>query len=372
LPPVRIAITHPYSWPEVRRGAERIIVETSRALADRGHDVTVFTSGSSAGRVTEGGVLTVTYRRQFDDPFRHERWFGWRVLPDLVLHRYDAVHSMMPHDCCAAMAASRVRHHRTLYDEMGNPFGDKVRQRKDGRARQRVIAGVDVYACMSEFSRGLLRRDWHREGAIVPGGVATGEFQPLPRSDAPTILFSGAIDRPEKHVPLLLDAVALLAGERPDVRLQLSGPGDPSPLLAAAPAAARERTDVLGLGDADGQSARYATAWSTCLPTTTDSFGLVLLESLAAGTPIVVGNDGAPPALVQPGIGAACREMTADDLAAALATGLDLAADPETAARCRAVALEYDWDQAIAPILEGLYAGTERDQPAVGGDHAAR
>lgn len=353
-----MAITHPYSWPEVRRGAERIIVETARALAGRGHAVTVLTSGTESSRTTRSdGTTWVRYRRRFADDARHERWFGWRVVPDLLAGRFDVVHSMMPRDCVAAIRTQRLRRHRTLYDEMGNPFRDKVLGRHDGAARQRVIADVDVYACMSEFSRGLLERDWGRPGTILPGGVRLDQFQPEPRRAEPTILFSGALDRPEKGVPLLLEAVALLARSRPEVRLQLSGPGDAGPLLAAAPAAARERTEVLGLGEPEDQSGRYARAGVTTLPTTTDSFGLVCLESLAAGTPIVVGDGGAPPELVAAGdrIGVVAR-LEAATLATALDEGLKLADDPETAARCRAFAAGFDWDAAIAPRLEELYA----------------
>ena len=110
---MKVAITHPYSWPEVRRGAERIMVETGRALAARGHEVTVFTAGGAPGRDRHDGITTVRYRRLFDTPLRHERWFGWRVFPDLVRGRFDAVHSLMPHDAIAvsqANAVARSRH----------------------------------------------------------------------------------------------------------------------------------------------------------------------------------------------------------------------------------------------------------------------
>src|ERR671919_397201 len=62
---MKVAITHPYSWPEVRRGAERITVETGRALAARGHDVTLFTAGRApAGDGGRGrSPRVVRYRR---------------------------------------------------------------------------------------------------------------------------------------------------------------------------------------------------------------------------------------------------------------------------------------------------------------------
>ena len=357
---MRIAITHPYSWPEVRRGAERIIVETSRALAARGHDVTVLSAGDRSSRTFDGGVTTLRYRRLFSDPFRHERWFGWRVLPALATGRFDVVHSMMPADAVAAIRTARRTGHRTVYQELGNPIREKIEQRPDGALRQRVIRSTDVYGCMSEFSRRFLSDEWGRRGAIIPGGVRLAEFEPRPRSTEPTILLSGALDRPEKGLAELLRAVALLAEERPDVRVLLSGPGDPAPIIAAAPSAARQRTEVLPIGDPHDLAVHYATAWVTTLPTVWDSFGLVVIESLAAGTPVVVGPSGAPPEVVEPTVGTVAESLEPEALCRALTGGLELAERAGTVDACRAVAARFDWDGAIAPLLEELYTGTQR------------
>lgn len=357
---MRVAITHPYSWPDVRRGAERIIVEVSRAMAARGHDVTVLTSGGAASRHRSGRVRTIRYRRLFTGAHRHERWFGWRVVPALVAGRFDVVHSFMPWDAVASIRTARVAGHRTVYQELGNPSRASIARRPDRWAREKVIAEVDVYACMSEFSRGFLEREWGRKGAIIPGGVRLAAFGPAPRVLEPTILFSGAFERPEKRVRELLAAVATLAERRPEVRLVLSGPGDPAPLLAAAPPEGRVRTTVLPMGDPDEVAAQYATAWVTCLPTLTDSFGLVVIESLASGTPAVVGPEGAPIEVVDESVGVAAASLEPEPLAAALDRGLDLAHEELIVERCRAVASRYDWDDALAPLLEKLYGSDER------------
>lgn len=357
---MRVAITHPYSWPDVRRGAERIIVETSRALADRGHRVTVLTSGGDASRTHEAGVRTVRFRRLFDSTYRHEHWFARRIVPYLVGGRFDVVHSLMPRDAVAAIRTRRITRHRTVYQELGNPVRDKVLARRDHDAREQVIREVDVFGCMSEFSRGFLEREWGRPGAIIPGGVRMSDFSPTTREERPTILFSGAVERPEKNVRELLDAVAVLAEERPDVQLFLSGPGDASALLAAAPAAARDRTVILPIGEPDQLAHDYARSWVTCLPTLWDSFGLVVIESMAAGTPVVCGPAGAPPEVVEPGVGAVAGSLDPASLAEALSSALRQAEDPTTVTRCRRVAERFDWDQHHAPLLERLYDSDER------------
>lgn len=363
---MRIALTHPYSWPEVRRGAERMIVEKARSLAAAGHDVTVFTAGPDAVDERREGYRLVRFRQRHTDPAAHQRWFGRRVLRPLARGGFDAVHSLMPHDAVASIRAARQRRavgrqpHRTVYEDLGNPYREKVLASPDKGARLRVVADVDVYACMSEFSRRMLERDFGRAGTVVPGGVRTVDFVPRPRHEEPTILFSGALDRPEKHVAILLEAVGLLLERRPDLRLHLSGPGNVRPILAVVPARVRDHVEMLPLGDPDGQADRYARAWVTCLPTQWDSFGLVIVESLAAGTPVVVGDAGAPSELVTPSTGRRTEPFTAGELAESLDQALAMAKDPVTVAACRSLAERYDWDAAITPLLVDLYTRTDR------------
>jgi glycosyltransferase involved in cell wall biosynthesis len=343
----------------VRRGAERIVVETARALAARGHEVTVLTSGQSRERTHDATtrVTTVRLRRRFSEAERHERWFGRAVVLHLVRERFDVVHSLMPFDAVAAIRAGRLRRHRTVYEELGLPSTSWWRGRHDEHARLRVARGVDVYGCMSQYALDMLRQECDRDGVLIPGGVRLEEFQPgAEREQHPTVLFSAVLDEPRKGLALLLDALALLAVEEPDVRLWLSGPGDPSSLLAAAPVAARERTTVLPLGSPGEQADRYASAWATALPSTSESFGMVLIESLACGTPIVVADHAAPPELVTPETGAICQAGDAQSLAFALGHAFALARDGETVARCRATAKAFDWDEALAPRLEKIYA----------------
>lgn len=357
---VKVAITHPYSWPEVRRGAERIIVETARAMASRGHEVTVFTAGSISGRTREDGVTTVRLRRLFAGPYRHERWFAMCLHPYLATGRFDAVHSMMPWDALAAIRTRRIGGHRAVYEELGLPSAHHWIGSRDRSARERICRNVDVYGCMSRFALRCYEDEWHRRGALIPGGVRLDEFRPArERERRPTLLFSGALDVERKGVGVLLEALALVARRSPDVRLWLSGPGDAGPLLTAAPPEARSRTAVLPIGEPNEQAGRYGSAWATVLPSTFESFGMVLIESLACGTPIVVADHSAPPELVSPGTGTICEPNNPSSLATSILAALELALDPETVCRCRHAASPYDWDAGLAPRLEALYQGAD-------------
>lgn len=350
---MRIAITHAYSWPEVRRGAERITVETARALVGRGHRVTHLTAARRWGISRVDGVTTVRLPRVRRTPANHERDFGVQLVPLLRAGRFDVVHGLGVRDAEASLRAGR----RTVYENMGVPAREWWDRQPERDAHERLVRDADVYGCMSDYALEVLARDYGRQGSLIPGGVNLTEFVPAPaRSATPTLLFSGAIEEPRKGLAFLLDALPLVADKEPDVRLWVSGPGDATALLAAASSAARERVDLLGLGDAREQAARYGRAWVTALPSIDEVFGLVYLESLACGTPVVGTTSAAAPERVRPGVGFTCAPGDVRGLADACLAALALTQERGITDRCRAAAEPYDWATGIAPRLEALYA----------------
>ncbi|MBV8980186.1 MAG: glycosyltransferase family 4 protein [Acidimicrobiia bacterium] len=355
---MRIALTHAYSWPEVRRGAERMIPEMARAFAQRGHDVTVLTSTWTP--LTENRLYKVVrIRRRHRDDARHETDFARRLFPHLVAGQFDAVHSLGPRDARSSILASRVRRsRRTVYTNLGLPDRKWISAQPWARAHDRIVRDINAYGCMSQYALDMLERDYGRTGVFTPGGVNHDEFKPAAeREPAPTLLFSGAIGERRKGVSLLLEALPLVAKREPDVRLWLSGQGNAQQWLDEASAEARARTEVLSLGEEDGQAERYGRAWATALPSTNDSFGMALLESLACGTPIVASTHAAPHELVGEGTGAVCAPDSAASVAEACLDAIELARDPATVERCRASTLPYDWDTGLAPAFERIYAG---------------
>ncbi len=360
---MRIAFTHAYCWPEVRRGAERFIQELGAALVRRGHEVTILSAAWEPTDSELDGVKTVRLRRRKEDPWRHEADFGRHLLPRLLIESYDAVHSMGRFDALASIRAARVhRSRRTVFTDLGVPIRSwwEAQSRALGRASRKVVRGIDVYSCMSPWALSHLAPEYGRnDGVVVPGGVSLKSLVPADaRTPDPTILISGAFAETGKGLPYLLEALAIVAETEPSVSLWLSGPGDPAELLSRAPAAARERTQALGVGDPDRQHERYGRAWVTCLPSHTDSFGMALVESLACGTPLVVSNSGAPQELVTEGVtGELCKLADPEALAQACLRGFELARRPETVGACRATAARFDWDAALAPLVEELYRG---------------
>jgi alpha-1,6-mannosyltransferase len=87
-----------------------------------------------------------------------------------------------------------------------------------------------------------------------------------------------------------------------------------------------------------------------------ESFGLVIVESMSCGTPVVATTSAASPERVLPGTGVLCAPDDPHALASACLEGLALSAEPGIRERCRAAAAPYDWD-AMLPEYERIYQG---------------
>ena len=346
---VRIALVHPYSWPAVRRGGERYVHDLQRWLTGRGHDVTLVTGG---GPGREPGQVRLASREPALDTF------GASVLPHLLRHRYDVVHAMVPSAALAATAALQPAVYTVLgHPSPTNPPRPAWRRQLLVRAVRAVRAPQALSASAADATQALTGR---RPGVLSPG-VFTSDFPPRAAAPPgpPTLLFNGFASDPRKRLSLLLEALPTVLGQHPELRLRLGG-GDPQPALdALAPGLRREVEPVLvdlGAGRLEDVPSRYREATVSVLPSVDEAFGLVIVESLASGTPVVCSRSGGMPEIVDdPAVGRVVAPDDADALARGVCDALQLAADPATAARCAGHASRWDWDN-LGPLHEAAYA----------------
>jgi glycosyltransferase involved in cell wall biosynthesis len=160
-----------------------------------------------------------------------------------------------------------------------------------------------------------------------------------------------------KRPEVLVDALALLVARGTDAHVVFAGdvaPARRDALWARLPREARDRLSFAGQLDEQGVAEEYAHAAVTCLPSLNEAFGMVVVESLAAGTPVVGTNHGAIPELLTAEVG---RTFEPDDVAgcaAALEHFLAAAGDQRLRADCRNQAQRFDWSQ-IGPKYLDLY-----------------
>lgn len=121
---MRIAIVHPYPWPEVRRGAERYLDDLAHYLAPRGHRVEIVTGTRGASRTEEldDGVIVHRLKHLRAGPayrlgIGEVETFGARATARLLRSRPQVVHAFTPSGALAGRAARLP----TLYTVLGHP-----------------------------------------------------------------------------------------------------------------------------------------------------------------------------------------------------------------------------------------------------------
>jgi glycosyltransferase involved in cell wall biosynthesis len=353
-------MTHPFSWPEVTRGAERELREASGALAARGHRVDVVT-GTAHGLARVSVEDGVRIRRVRLGPPRPERAFAARPEARFGLvaaaaaagSRADVVTSYLYADAYGALVGSRGGHRRrpVVLKLTGTLPRDRLRaHRLEHDVVRRALHGVDAVWVNSRYAQEVMA-DWDRPMDVVPAGVRTDVFRPgaAARSPRPLVLCTSAPDDPRKRVIDLIDAWPAVLASVPDSVLRIvqkTSAAARSRLLARLPAAARRSVEFAGPLDDAALAAAYAHAWVTVAPAVHEALGLTTLESLACGTPVVGADSGATRELLAD-VGVLYPAADPVALAEAIASVLGGAPEPADGARYRAAVASYAWANVI-------------------------
>jgi glycosyltransferase involved in cell wall biosynthesis len=373
---MKIAITHPTDWPLVRRGTERFMNELAEFLANRGHDVTVIAAKPGRGELIQHERYLTRHHRRLWHPALGQ-WgvieahaFLITCLGSLLRHRYDVVQCCSFTDAYAASLAKRWT--GTPYVFWVNGIPPRVKYYRSlslgGRIFSRAIRDADEVINLSEFTQSYVRENYDRDGVVLPVPVAVERF-PVSRNrdlQSPEILCTASLDDVRKGGRVLFRAFSLLKAYRPTARLRIAyslsdqlrnellGQVDPA-----------HQTDIIfaGTGKLDDLPRWYGQAATSVLPSLWEPFGLVVIESLATGTPVVGTRSGALDKLLadptigrlfDPGEDAQAEATNAAGLAKALDEAIELSHDPQTADRCRSYAEQFSWE-VVGPEFERIY-----------------
>jgi glycosyltransferase involved in cell wall biosynthesis len=230
-----------------------------------------------------------------------------------------------------------------------------------------MLAGSDRLIAVSPYVRDNALARQRDRVSIVPPGVDHDRYCPNGvTKSAAGILFVGPLDRSYrwKGVDVLADAFERVRRKRPDATLTLVGRGDRHDEFQRRAAADPAITVKGRLSEAEIVH-EYRKAAVLALPSTTDaeSFGMVLAEANACGTPVVASRVGGIPNFVRDGDnGWMARPGDATDLAARLLHVLDHPDEARIlgAQGRRRVVAEHDWDaltRRTAAVLEDAVAG---------------
>lgn len=241
-----------------------------------------------------------------------------------------------------------------------------------------VYRRADACIVLSRAFSELLQRDYGVDPArihVIPGGVDASLFDALPsreearrslgwESDVPTVL---AVRRLVKRtgVDRLIAAAAAIRARVPDVRILIAGEGEERAALEAQAKAlgVADSVRLLGFVPEEQLPLSYRAANLTVVPSVAlEGFGLIVPESLAAGTPVLVTPVGGLPETVE-GLSYALVlwDASAPSIADGIAEALTGKRALPTPAECEAFARDrYDWP-VIARQVAALLGEVRRE-----------
>ena len=370
-PPLKVGIVSPYGYPHPG-GVNEHVRFTHEAMRRMGHDVWIITSKYGRQRESEGHIIRLgtgwaapangsVGRVTLGLRFKRQAREVLEAQDFDILHFHEP---FVPFLSPTMLDQSRTVNVATFHAFGGFSPSYWIGKRFAGRLAERLHGRIAV----SGAARHFIDRYFPGDYTIIPNGVDLDRFtnaEPYEnlRDGTLNILFVGRLEERKGFIHLL-KAYHRLRKRKVDARLLVVGAG-PKLREYKRFVGLRGIRDVEFLGRvSDDEKVRYfASADIYCAPNTgQESFGIVLLEAMAAGVPIVASDIHGFKRVVERNVqGLLVEPRNPRALAAALYT---LARDPdlrhEMGDAGRARAPEFSWDRVTERIVDFYYETRER------------
>jgi phosphatidylinositol alpha-mannosyltransferase len=390
---MRIALVSPYDFP-YPGGVTSHILNLSRVFQQRGHEVVVIapSSGPAAGTPsstvcvsntvipvrTNGSVARINL-----SPF-----LAGRVRRLLQQRAFDVLHVHEP--VAPALPWTVLRQARAVSPDTAvfGTFHAYMEEEKFGdlcglfhnvarRHLARVAGCLDGRIAVSTVARDCAASYWPGFYRVIPNGVDVSRFGKMPRlplsrfQDGINVLYVGRLE-PRKGFACLLEAFVRVRNVVPHARLLVVGPySGQEQVFFERKAQKLGLSGVFFLGYVNDEDlpAYYRAGQVFCAPSLgAESFGMVLLEAMAAGTPIVASDIPGYRCVMQhrvQGLLVPPRDVQA--LAGALIHLLERPDQRRDMGICgRATAARYAWEKVAGRVLDyyGEVQKTKADESA--------
>lgn len=379
---MKIGIVNPYSW-DVPGGVGFHIRDLALKFRSRGHDVRVLTPSSSRDLLdwisSAGQSVSVPFNGSVANisvsPAALRRTRRW-----LADNAFDVVHVHEPVVPSVSMAAAMLSS-APLVGTFHAALGRSVSRAIASAPMRLYMERIGVRIAVSEEARRTLIEHHGGDAVIIPNGVETASFRRAstdPRwmatDSRPVIVFLGRLDEPRKGLSVFAGAIEGVLDKMPGARFLIAGRGD-TPEIRRQVARFGDSVSFLG-GISDEEKASLLTGASVYVAPQTggESFGIVLVEAMAAGTAVVASDIPAFRAVLEDGRAGVLFETGSsaalvDQLLGLLADKARLEDLSEAGQRA---SLQYDWEVVADKVFEVYRLAIDMGSPAASGTRRTR
>lgn len=382
---MKVGIVCPYAW-DVPGGVSAHINDLAQALMKKGHQVSVLAPAESEDGLPDyvtsaGEPRAIKYNgsvaRLSFGPVTARKVSKWIEEGQFdILHVHEP---LAPSLSVLAVWAAKGPIVGTWHASM-----DKSRIFLSlAKLAQTAMEKINARIAVSEAARTTLVSHVGGDAVIIPNGVDTSAFiDAHPLSGWPgtgrALVFLGRVDEPRKGLEILLKAFPLVREEFPELRLLIAGPGDPEELIDEVPLLHRNAIIHIGKISNDEKPDVFASGTIYVAPNTGgESFGIVLLEAMASGVPVVASNLHAFERVLEYGkSGVTFKNEDFQDLARVL---IELLQDEDKLAHLKRAGLarsaQFDWNivaDKVLAVYESVYLPGIKVEPDFAGQMLGR
>ena len=365
--PLKIGLFSPYDHA-VHGGVQSHVNEIAEQFRNWGHRVRIVAPASAPDSIPDPDFVPMGRAVPLPSAGSVARvslsvWLHPRIKDLLARERFDVIHSHEPLSGYVPLAALTMADARTTVNIA--TFHSYRRRRVwwaigSDKLANPLLNPLDGRLAVSRPAAEFINRHFPGDYRVIPNGIRVEDFaraKPVPElMDGKTnILFLGRLEK-RKGLRYLLSAYSKLKWDTPALRLIVVGGGSPD-AESYRIMGERNLQDVIFTGRvSDEMRARYfKSAHVYCSPATgNESFGIVLLEAMAAGAPVAATSIAGYASVIRHGHdGLLVPPKDEDALAAAIDT---LVRDPSLRARLSAngvrTADAFRWERVAAKVMD--------------------
>lgn len=358
---LRIGMVCPYAW-DVPGGVRSHVADLTAELRARGHFVDILApvddEGQVRGEVTNGGKpVAVRYNGS-----TARLNFGLRATRQarrwIQEGDFDLIHVHEPMAPGLSLLSIWVADGPIVATwHSSNPHSRILAS--INRLAQTAMEKVSGRIAVSEDARRTLVAHVGGDAVLIPNGVRVESFadaghHPAFTTPGHSLLFLGRLDEPRKGLSVLLEALPRIFAADPLAHLYIVGPGDIEDIGDDLAPAIRSRVTFLGqVSDVEKAQALGSADIYIAPNTGAESFGIVLIEAMAAGTAVLAADLPAFARVVEDG---RAGQLFANENSDALAdAAIALLADPESREQLVAAGRErvrrFDWSVVVDDVI---------------------